>query len=148
MGLLSKKKKYSKQEKETLEKVRDELKKIKENRAVFDVPNKITGDKLNKIELIADPDEIARINQEESEKNRDKFREEQRQNEDLKKLNQKEEEIILASAGKTYEDTDQIGMCCALDCDVPENVLNGKECKFCNRFCCIDHLLCHKHDCI
>ncbi len=148
MGLFGKKKKLTKEEKETLEKARDELKKIKENRDVFDIPNKITNEKLNKIKLITNPDEIARINQEESEKIRKKHSEEQKQNEDLEKVNQKEEESILASIGKTYGDTNQIGMCCALDCDVTESVLNGKECKFCNRFCCIDHLLCHKHDCV
>ncbi|GKS67594.1 hypothetical protein YTPLAS73_11410 [Nitrosarchaeum sp.] len=127
MGLFSKKKKLSKEEKETLEKARKELKKIKENRDDFDVLDKITND--------------------ESE-NEEKNREEQRQIEDLAKLNQKQEETILASTGKTYEDYNQTGMCCTLDCDVPESVLNGKECKFCNRFCCIDHLLCHKHDCV
>ncbi len=147
MGLFSKKKKLTKKEKETLEKAREELKKIKENRDVFDVSNKITNDKSNKIELITDPNEIARINQEESKKIREKYREEQKQNEGLEKLNQKEE-TIFASTGKTYEDTNQIGMCCALNCDVPDSILNGKECKFCNKFCCIDHLLCHKHDCI
>lgn len=126
MGLFSKKKKFSKKEKETLEKAREELKKIKDSRDVFDsVPNKIT-------------DNV-------SENTGEKLREEQKQNEDLEKLNQNDEEIILANPGKTYEGT---GMCCALDCNVPESVLNGKECKFCNRFCCIDHLLCHKHDCV
>jgi hypothetical protein len=127
MGLFSKKKKLSKNEKETLKKAREELKKNKESMDYFDVPNKMTDD--------------------ESE-NDEKNREEQKQNEDLAKLNQKEEETILASTGKTYEDSNQSGMCCALDCDVSESVLNGKECKFCNRFCCIDHLLCHKHDCV
>ncbi len=126
MGLFSKKKKLTKEEKETLEKAREELKKIKENRDDFGVPDKIIDEFENK----------------------EKNREEQRQNEDLAKLNQKQEETILASTGKTYEDDNQDGMCCALDCDVPESVLNGKECKFCNRFCCIDHLLCHKHDCV
>jgi hypothetical protein len=127
MGLFSKKKKLSKSEKETLEKAREELKKIKESRDGFDVSNKITNDKSE---------------------NKEKNSEEQKQNEDLAKLNQKQEETILTSAGKTYEDSNQSGMCCALDCDVPESVLSGKECKFCNRFCCIDHLLCHKHDCV
>ena len=129
MGLFSKKKKFSKKEKETLEKARDELKKIKDSRDVFDsVPNKIIGNVSDNTE--------------------EKLREEQKQNEDLEKLNQNDEEIILANPGKIYEDTTHTGMCCALDCNVPESVLNGKECKFCNRFCCIDHLLCHKHDCV
>ena len=38
--------------------------------------------------------------------------------------------------------------CCASDCNIKESPLIGKECKFCNNFCCIKHLLCHKHDCV
>jgi len=128
MGLFSRKKRLSKEEKQTLEKAREELKKIKENRDDFDVPKKIHDNA--------------------SEKTQEMQIDKQKQNEDLAKLDQREEEKILASKGKIYEDANQTGMCCALDCDVSESVLNGKECKFCNRFCCIEHLLCHKHDCV
>ena len=159
MGLFSRKKKLTKDERKELERARGELKKFKEDRENEFVPNRKSTeesekttihDESNKIEIITDPLEIARINQEESEKIRKKHREELRQKDDLEKLNQREEEKILVRTGETY-DADEVksfGTCCALDCNVPDSVLNGKECKFCNNFCCIEHLLCHKHDCV
>lgn len=124
MGLFSRKKKLSKEEKETLEKAREELKKIKESQDNEIVPDRIINESLRQK---ANDERNAQI---------EKLLEESR----------KTDEEIQAS--ENTDSTKSVRKCSALDCNVVESVLNGKECKFCNNFCCIEHLLCHKHDCV
>lgn len=128
MGLFSRKKKLSKEEKETLEKAREELKKIKESQE-----NEIVLDRT--------------ISESRKEELRQKANDERNaQIEKLLEESRKTDEEIQAS--ENVDSIKQVRKCSALDCNVVESVLNGKECKFCNNFCCIEHLLCHKHDCV
>lgn len=129
MGLFSRKKKLSKEEKETLEKARKELKKIKESQDSEIVPDRtISESRKEELRQKANDERNTRI---------EKLLEESR----------KTDEEIQSSERNT-DSAKQVRKCSALDCNVIESVLNGKECKFCNNFCCIEHLLCHKHDCV
>lgn len=128
MDLFSRKKKLSKEEKETLEKAREELKKIKESQENETVPDRtISESRKEELRQKANDERNAQI-------------------EKLLKESRKTDEEIQAS--ENTDSTKQVRKCSALDCNVIESVLNGKECKFCNNFCCIEHLLCHKHDCV
>ena len=137
MGVFSRKKKLTKEEKETLEKAREELQKIKKHRDSDDVTQ---FDQENKANKESNEVKISQYQETETEKQEREFRKKEHE-----AVKQKEEEIL---AGKNTGDTMSIRTCCALDCNIEESVLDGKDCKFCNNFCCIDHLLCHKHDCI
>lgn len=132
MGLFSRKKILSKEEKETLEKARKQLEENKKNRDEEIVPNRKINEESRKEEVL-----------------RQKANDERNaQIEKLLEESRKTDEEIRASERNTSDSAKQVRKCSALDCDVMESVLNGKECKFCNNFCCIEHLLCHKHDCV
>ncbi len=137
MGLFSRKKKLTKEDKKTLEKAREELQKIKKHRDGSGVPQ---FDQEHKVNKESNEIKISKPQETETEKQEREFRQKEQE-----LVKQKEEEII---AGKNTGDAMSISTCYALDCNVEESDLNGKDCKFCNNFCCIDHLLCHNHDCI
>lgn len=133
MGLFGRKKKLTKEQHDELEKAREELKKINESRDNEIVPNRKINDESRK----------------EEEKLRQKANDER--NAQIEKLLEESRNVdkeIRASDGNARDFTKQVRICCALDCNIKESSLTGKECKFCNNFCCIDHLLCHKHGCI
>jgi len=79
--------------------VENKIKQYAQNPEKFPINNK-----SNKIEIITDQLEISRINQEESYDIRAKRREELRQQEDLAKLNQKEEAELLEKLKNTSND--------------------------------------------
>ena len=63
---------------------------------------------------------------------------------------ERQREIIEKNAimKEKYPDSlKQVRVCRALNCNIKENNMTGKECKFCRNFCCIDHLLRDKHNC-
>lgn len=63
----------------------------------------------------------------------------------IEKITQKSKEEEYGFVNR--ETTKYVDVCCALDCNIQNNMINGKYCKFCNNFCCIDHLLQDKHNC-
>jgi hypothetical protein len=91
-----------------------------------------------KIEIITDPEEIARINKSEGDKIRAKHQEE------LKKFKQKQEEEI---AKKELLKQNQQTTCFASECTKEVDFFSGKKCKFCKKLCCFEHIQLEKHDC-
>lgn len=191
MGLFSRKKKFTKEEKETLEKAREELKKNKDRNKVEASQPKVkkelgkkespelreyTSEEIKKSlskslennaewklpkdninwKILNDPNPIVtEIGDSPDVEEIVKKIESQKTNEQRNIKIQKElEESYVSSAidgarrENTHNFTKQNRICYALDCNVKESALNGKECKLCGNFVCIEHILPENHTCV
>lgn len=115
--------------------------KFKKKEKQIQEPND-TPKEQEKVEIITDPREIAQINRLESEKIKEKRKQE------LQKI---KEEKILASEGNSYEfsEEEKSKNCYAVNCN-EENLhsLNSKNCKLCGELVCDKHVMPENHDCV
>ncbi len=152
MGLFSRKKKLTKEERKINDKAHEELQKIKEQRKKYDEEEHSNLERTKETDF---DEQKYKISDEENQKLQDQIKKGQKELEISRQINQekfnkhasslKRDSPIPKNPPNTQQDS---STCSVSDCTKKVDFFSGKKCKFCENLYCFEHIQLEKHECV